>query len=90
VNISPEFLYEISSQLLNWNVIADAFGLTQEERRSPSAGKWIMDRVRQYQTAALLSGGLRDKLNKGIEKYEPEIINPLKEKSLHSPDEPTI
>lgn len=74
MKISPEFLFEISSQILNYSQICDALGLTEEERKSPNAGAWIVDRFKQLQTVALLSNQMAAKKN-GVSVDRPGEIN---------------
>lgn len=54
MNISPDFLAELAVMNLNYNKICDLFGLSHEDRRSPQAGDWIIDWIKQMQTAYLL------------------------------------
>ena len=86
MTITPQFLYEISSQLLSFNQICDLFGLSEEERKNPSAGRWIIDRIKQYQTAAIIAVEVK-KRKEGltIENYEQKLPDPLKSQPLETP-----
>jgi hypothetical protein len=46
MKLTPEFLYEISSQLLNYSQICDEIGLTEEQRKHPNAGQWLIEEWR--------------------------------------------
>lgn len=88
LTINAQFLYEISSQLLCYNYICDQLGLTEEERKNPNAGLWIIDRMKQLQTAALMTEALKSRrTGNTIEDYvkAPEIPNPLVAKPIETP-----
>lgn len=61
VRFTPEFLYEISSMLLAYNQFCDKLGMSEEQRRDPSAGIWmgevwdnLVASAHVYHTKALL------------------------------------
>lgn len=46
INISPLFLFEISSMILAYNIICDAYNMSSEERRRPDAGQILLDKIK--------------------------------------------
>jgi hypothetical protein len=54
--------------------VADIFALTEEQMHDPAAGKWIVDRIRQMQTAHTL----REEIAKKID-FQKAQATPLPE-----------
>ena len=49
MKLSPEFLFEVSQQVMCWNQVCDYFGLTEEQKRDPNCGKWIIEWIKDMQ-----------------------------------------
>lgn len=78
--IDEELLKDMSVMILNYKVICDHFGLTEAERRSPSAGPWIIDCIKQYQTSYMITKTMKMRAhdNQKIENFVPETQMPPK------------
>lgn len=77
MNLPPEFLFEVSSQVLCYNQICDYFGLSDEQRKSPSAGKWVIEWIKDMQQVMAMykTKAIFPKTDENIPENTP--MNPL-------------
>lgn len=56
-----KLLMELSIYSHHFRVLADYFNLTEAQRLDPNASEWIIDRVKQIQTAYMIRKSMADK-----------------------------
>ncbi len=77
--IGEELLKDMSVMVLNYTRICKHLGLTEEQMRSPNAGDWVIDTIKQYVTAYLLTKSARLNSDKttSVESYHSETQLPI-------------
>lgn len=53
--VSEELMKDMALMVFNYKRICQTLGLSEEQMLTPNAGEWIVQTIKQYSTAFLLS-----------------------------------
>jgi hypothetical protein len=73
MKLTPEQELENAQIKVSYFKVCDHFGLTEAEALNPNAGEWLIDVIKQCETALTLhrSMKLRSNENQKVETYSP-------------------
>jgi hypothetical protein len=74
VQMDEQALAVIFQKLAGYEKMTRFFGLTEEQAAHPSAPDWMIDCVKQYQTAFTIAKSMK---MTPVENYHKETTNPL-------------
>ena len=63
MKIDPKFLKELTLKACMFEEIAELFALTEEQKVNPKAAEWIIDRIKQLQTAYMIRKSTTEKVD---------------------------
>lgn len=76
--LESELLYTLSVRNRSFTKVCQLFGLSENEMNDPNAGDWIVDCIKQYQTAAMIAKSMKMRTaeNQKVENYhKPPLQN---------------